>query len=67
MAQFPVNHNSLYFDSLCRTKKGESVLSLIHATYQAKMDAKAGDDVKKDIESKNIVCYNITRYVLSIY
>lgn len=32
------NHDHLYFDKLCRTKKQESVLSLIDATYQAKIN-----------------------------
>lgn len=67
MAQFPVNHNSLYFDSLCRTKKGESVLSLIHATYQAKMDAKDGDDVKKDIAERLAHAYELFKGTAGSY
>ena len=32
------NHNTIYFDTLCRTKKAETLLSLIHATYQTKIN-----------------------------
>ena len=39
------NHDHVYFDKLCRTKKLESVQSLITATYQAKLN----DGTKQDI------------------
>ncbi len=48
MAKFTANHAHLYFDNLCRTKKGESVLSLIHATYQVKKDKNI--DIQKDVK-----------------
>ena len=40
MANFSDNKNKIYFDALCRTKKSESVLSLIHATYQVRENFK---------------------------
>ncbi len=58
MAQLTANHDKLYFDALCRTKKGESVLSLIHATYQAKLNCKDGD-VKADIAKRLENAYNL--------
>lgn len=57
MAKFTANHDKLYFDTLCRTKKGESVLSLIHATYQAKKNN--SDDVKADIATKLKYAYEL--------
>lgn len=55
MAKFTANHSRLYFDTLCRTQKGESVLSLIHATYQAK---KSGGD-KEDIAQRLVGAYSL--------
>ena len=57
MARFTSNHDQLYFDTLCRTKKGESVLSLIHATYQAKQSGVA--DVKAEIANRLMHAYNL--------
>ena len=57
MARFSANHNGLYFDKLCRTQKGESVLSLIHATYQAKKTN--SDNVKEDIANRLVNAYNL--------
>lgn len=37
MSNLPKNHDHIYFDKLCRTKKSETVLSLIYATYQVKL------------------------------
>lgn len=51
MAKFTANHSKLYFDTLCRTQKGESVLSLIHATYQAKKNGGDKVDIAKRLES----------------
>lgn len=47
MAKLTGNHTRLYFDTLCRTQKGESVLSLIHATYQAKKSGGGKEDIAK--------------------
>ena len=47
MAKLTGNHTRLYFDTLCRTQKGESVLSLIHATYQAKKSGEGKEDIAK--------------------
>lgn len=57
MARLTSNHTKLYFDTLCRTQKGESVLSLIHATYQAKKNTV--DDVKEDIAKRLENAYNL--------
>lgn len=52
MATFPKEHDKLYFDALIRTQKGESLLSMIQATYHAKKSAKKGDDVKAMIAKR---------------
>ena len=39
MASFPKEHESLYFDSLVRTQKKESVFAFIMATYYAKKNS----------------------------
>ena len=46
---FCKNHDHIYFDTLCRTKKAESVLSLIHATYQAKLNKGNKEDIAKHL------------------
>jgi len=57
MAGIPKEHDKLYFDVLCRTQKLETVLSLIHATYQAK---KSGvEDVKAEIAKRLENAYNL--------
>lgn len=48
MAQFPTNHDEIYFDVTCRTKKSETVLSLIMASYQVPDDA---ENRKEEIAS----------------
>ena len=50
MASFPKEHESLYFDSLIRTQKKESVLAFIMATYYANTDN--DDNKKKDIQKR---------------
>lgn len=52
MANLTSNHDKIYFDNLCRTKKAESVLSLILATYQAKgsSDAPAKEKIAKNLK-----------------
>lgn len=57
MAGIPKEHDKLYFDVLCRTQKLETVLSLIHATYQAK---KSGvSDIKTEIAKRLENAYNL--------
>lgn len=51
MAKFTANHTRLYFDTLCRTQKGESVLSLIYATYQAKKNGGGKEEIAKRLEN----------------
>lgn len=53
------NHDRLYFDSLCRTQKGETVLSLIYATYQAKNNCPSGKTVKENIAERLVSAYNL--------
>jgi len=57
MAKFTANHDKLYFDTLCRTKKAESVLSLIQATYQVK--GKGTDNAKEEIAKKLEYAYEL--------
>ena len=42
---FCKNHAFLYFDNLRRTEKAETVLCLIHASYQAKIKKGNKDDI----------------------
>jgi len=51
-AKFPENHTCLYFDTLCRTQKGESVASLIQATYFATGDnpVQRKEDIARRLE-----------------
>lgn len=57
MAKFTANHDKLYFDTLCRTKKAESVLSLIQATYQVK--GKGTANAKEEIAKKLEYAYEL--------
>ena len=41
------NHDHVYFDKLCRTKKLESVQSLIYATHQSKINAGTKQDIAR--------------------
>lgn len=59
MGQIPKNHNELYFDTLCRTQKGESVLSLIQATYHAKNSGIEAKDMKAEIAKRLEYAYNL--------
>ena len=45
---FCKNHDHIYFDNLCRTKKAETVLSLIYATDQAKKHCKGDKSKEKE-------------------
>lgn len=56
---FCKNHSHIYFDTLRRTKKAETVLSLIHATYQAKKNEKNKYLVKDTIAKKLKDAYNL--------
>ena len=42
---FCKNHKFLYFDTLRRTKKSEAVMSLIQASYQAKVNNGGKEDI----------------------
>ena len=47
---FSKNHKCLYFDTLVRDKKQESVLSLIHATFQAKKNGEGKEKIAENLE-----------------
>lgn len=64
---FCKNHNFLYFDSLCRTKKSESVLSLIQATYQAKTKVKNKDKTKEEIARLLKSAYELFKFDAGSY
>ena len=57
---FCKNHDHIYFDKLCRTKKAETVLSLIYATDQAKKFCKGN----KELEKKEIAKHLVSAYQL---
>ena len=61
MAGIPKNHSSLYFDALCRTQKGETVLSLIHATYHAKNARVTQGNIKVEIAQRLEYAYRLYR------
>lgn len=61
MATFPKPHNSLYFDSLIRTQKGESLMALIQATYHAKRSISNKSDAKVEIAKRLKDAYNLYR------
>lgn len=48
------NHNTIYFDTLCRTKKAETLLSLIHATYQTKLHNKNSKKSDKEVIAEKL-------------
>lgn len=60
---FCKNHSSLYFDNLRRAEKAETVLCLIHASYQAQL--KNGD--KKDIVRMLKNAYELFRFSSGTY
>ena len=57
MANLPKEHSSLYFDTLVRTKKAETVLSLIKATYNAYKTKTT--DVKNEIAERLKSAYEL--------
>lgn len=48
---FCKNHEGLYFDNLIRTKKAETVLSLIYASYQAKINHGDKNDIIRMVKN----------------
>ena len=64
---FSANHEHIYFDKLCRTKKAETVLSLIYATYEAKKNI-ADVSKQKEAIAKNLVqAYNLFKFDAGTY
>ena len=61
---FCSNHERIYFDTLCRTKKAETLLSLIHATYQVKINSKqnSGKSDKELIAEKLEHAYELFKF-----
>lgn len=64
MATYNSDHGSIYFDKLCRTKKAESVLSMIMATYQAKI---YGHGTKQEIAENLVDTYRIYKGTAGTY
>lgn len=60
MASFPKEHESLYFDTLVRTQKKESVFAFIMATYYAKKKNNEST-IKEDISKKLEYAYGLFR------
>ena len=69
MANFSDNKNKIYFDALCRTKKSESVLSLIHATYQVRENFKNlnGSEIKEKIAARLKNAYHLFKNTAGTY
>lgn len=64
---FCANHDHIYFDKLCRTKKAETVLSLIYATYEAKRNI-ADVSLQKEAIARNLVqAYNLFKFDAGTY
>ena len=58
----PKNHENLYFDTLVRTAKSESVLSLIHASYHAsRIRGIQPNQLKKEICKRLEFAYDLFR------
>lgn len=63
------NHETIYFDGLCRTKKAETLLSLIHATYQTKLNSngETQDAIKSTIAEKLVDAYKLFKFDAGTY
>ncbi len=61
MAGIPKEHDGLYFDTLCRTQKAETVLSLILATDHAWRKTNVPSEVKQEIASRLVGAYNLMK------
>lgn len=63
------NHETIYFDGLCRTKKAETLLSLIHATYQTKINSsgETQDTIKSTIAQKLVDAYKLFKFDAGTY
>lgn len=60
---FCKNHAFLYFDNLRRTEKAETVLCLIHASYQAKIKKGNKDDIVRMLKN----AYELFRFTAGTY
>ena len=60
---FCKNHNFLYFDNLRRVEKAETVLSLIHASYQAEIRNGNKDDIVRMLKN----AYELFRFDAGTY
>ena len=62
------NHERIYFDTLCRTKKAETLLSLIHATYQTKINNnRLQKTEKEEIAQKLKSAYELFKFDAGTY
>ncbi len=59
MAGIPKEHNSLYFDTLRRTQKGSTILSMILATDHARKKNTDPNTVKQEIAKRLVGAYNL--------
>ncbi len=59
MATLPKEHSKVYFDTLCRTKKMETVLSLIKATFNAYKTKNV--NVKEEIAHRLKAAYELLK------
>lgn len=59
MAGIPKEHNSLYFDTLCRTQKAETVFALILATDHAWKKSDDPNAVRQEIAARLVGAYNL--------
>lgn len=64
---FCKNHDHIYFDKLCRTKKAETVLSLIYATYQVKKNCLDETKTKDEIAKRLVDAYNLFKFDAGTY
>ena len=59
MAGIPKEHNTLYFDTLRRTQKAETILALILATDHAWKKSSNPEEVKQEIATRLVGAYNL--------
>ncbi len=59
MAGIPKEHSGLYFDTLRRTQKAETILALILATDHAWKKSRNPEEVKQEIATRLVGAYNL--------
>lgn len=62
------NHNRIYFDALNRAKKAETILSLIYATYQTKLNKDNLQKSEKEIIAEKLkYAYELFKFDVGTY